>query len=66
MTNDKKKHLPGQFDLSLSCISQTRWLVQLPAADTVFVLLFAVEHCLAYASQQIPNLFSTALSQLMD
>ena len=63
ITNDKKRYLPGQFDLSLSYISQThaRWLVHLSVADTVVVLLFSGEHCWAYAGQQIPNLCSTAL-----
>ena len=57
----EKKYLPRQFDLSLSCIFQTRWLVQLPVADTVVVLLSSGKHYWAYASQQIPNLCSTAL-----
>ena len=70
-TNYKKNYLPDQFCLPVPCISQTRWLVHLQVADTVAVLLFAVEHYLAYVSQQIPNLYSTALqgtslSQLMD
>ena len=57
----QEKNLPGQFDLSLSYISQTRRLVQLSIADAVVVLPFAGEHCWAYESQQIPKLCSKTL-----